>query len=46
MTAPLGPALDSVWLAVEAVDMSLGIDGLSARLQASLGRFPCRIFPL
>ena len=27
-----------VWLVVEPVDMRLGIDGLSARIQQSLGR--------
>ena len=30
-----------VWLVVEPVDMRLGIDGLSARIQQSLGRSPC-----
>lgn len=30
-----------IWLAVEAVDMRLGIDGLSARVQASVGRSAC-----
>lgn len=34
-------AFDRIWLAVEPVDMRLGIDGLSARLQNSLGRAPC-----
>lgn len=32
---------DRIWLAVEPVDMRLGIDGLSSRLQNSLGRAPC-----
>lgn len=32
---------DRIWLAVEPTDMRLGIDGLSARLQNSLGRAPC-----
>lgn len=32
---------ERIWLAVEPVDMRLGIDGLSARLQNSLGRAPC-----
>jgi transposase len=41
MSAPLGAAPERIWLAVEAVDMRLGIDGLSARIQASLGRSPC-----
>ena len=41
MSAPIGAAPERIWLAVEAVDMRLGIDGLSARIQASLGRtFP------
>lgn len=30
-----------VWLAVEPVDMRLGIDGLSLRIQESLGCSPC-----
>ena len=33
--------IDAIWLAVEPIDMRLGIDGLSARLQNSLGRAPC-----
>jgi len=41
MSAPIGAAPERIWLAVEAVDMRLGIDGLSARIQASLGRSPC-----
>lgn len=32
---------DRIWLAVEPMDMRLGIDGLSSRLQNSLGRAPC-----
>ena len=32
---------DRVWLAVEAVDMRQGIDGLSLRIQQALGHFPC-----
>ena len=32
---------EQIWLAVEPIDMRLGIDGLSARLQNSLGRAPC-----
>lgn len=31
----------AIWLAIEPVDMRLGVDGLSAHLQASLGRSPC-----
>ena len=30
-----------IWLAVEAVDMRLGIDGLSLRIQEALGCLPC-----
>ncbi len=30
-----------VWLAVEPVDMRLGIDGLSLRIQESMDRAPC-----
>jgi transposase len=30
-----------VWLAIEPVDMRLGIEGLSLRVQESLGRAPC-----
>ena len=41
MSPSLGAAPERIWLAVEAVDMRLGIDGLSARIQASLGRTPC-----
>lgn len=46
MTGPLPTRLsdggpESIWLALEPVDMRAGIDGLSARLQASLGRSPC-----
>lgn len=32
---------DRVWLAVEAVDMRQGIDGLSLRIQQALGHTPC-----
>ena len=32
---------DRVWLAVEAVDMRQGIDGLSLRIQQALGHSPC-----
>ncbi|MEF8697870.1 MAG: IS66 family insertion sequence element accessory protein TnpB [Candidatus Accumulibacter sp. UW20] len=41
MSATLGVPLERIWLALEPVDMRLGIDGLSARIQASLGRSPC-----
>jgi transposase len=30
-----------VWLAIEPVDMRLGIEGLSLRVQESLGKAPC-----
>jgi len=30
-----------VWLVVEAIDMRSGIDGLSLRIQNTLGRSPC-----
>lgn len=30
-----------VWLVVEPIDMRSGIDGLSLRVQSSLGRSPC-----
>ena len=30
-----------VWLAVEPVDMRLGIDGLSLLVQEALGKAPC-----
>ena len=29
---------ESIWLVVEAVDMRLGIDGLSQKIQQALGR--------
>ena len=32
---------EQVWLAVEPVDMRLGIDGLSLKIQESLGGSPC-----
>lgn len=32
---------ESVWLAVAPVDMRIGIDGLSLRVQQALGRAPC-----
>jgi transposase len=30
-----------VWCAVEAVDMRMGMDGLSLRVQQALGKAPC-----
>ncbi len=35
------PAPNQVWLVVEAIDMRAGIDGLSLRIQTTLGRSPC-----
>jgi transposase len=35
------PAPTQVWLVVEAIDMRAGIDGLSLRIQNTLGRSPC-----
>jgi transposase len=32
---------ESIWLAVEPVDMRIGIDGLSLHVQQALGRAPC-----
>jgi transposase len=32
---------EQIWLAVEPVDMRLGIDGLSLKIQQALGRSPC-----
>lgn len=34
-------APEQVWLAVEPVDMRMGIDGLSLRIQQLLGCSPC-----
>lgn len=39
MNAPLTPS--RVFLAVEPVDIRQGIDGLSRRVEASLGCAPC-----
>lgn len=35
------PSPTQIWCAIEAVDMRMGIDGLSLRVQQSLGRSPC-----
>lgn len=35
------PSPSQVWLVVEPVDMRAGIDGLSLRIQNTLGRSPC-----
>lgn len=35
------PVPTQVWLVVEAIDMRAGIDGLSLRIQNTLGRSPC-----
>ncbi len=34
-------APNQVWLVVEPIDMRAGIDGLSQRIQNTLGRSPC-----
>lgn len=33
--------VEQIWLVVQPVDMRLGIDGLSLRIQERLGRSPC-----
>lgn len=35
------PNPNQIWLVVEAIDMRAGIDGLSQRIQSTLGRSPC-----
>ena len=35
------PTPNQVWLVVEPIDMRAGIDGLSQRIQNTLGRSPC-----
>ncbi|MBK8338020.1 MAG: IS66 family insertion sequence element accessory protein TnpB [Sterolibacteriaceae bacterium] len=35
------PSPHQVWLVVEPIDMRAGIDGLSQRIQNTLGRSPC-----
>ncbi len=35
------PTTSQVWLVVEPIDMRAGIDSLSQRIQATLGRSPC-----
>ena len=35
------PVPTQVWIAVEPVDMRIGIDGLSLRIQQALGKSPC-----
>jgi transposase len=35
------PTPTQVWRVVEAIDMRAGIDGLSQRIQNTLGRTPC-----
>ena len=35
------PMPNQVWLVVEPIDMRAGIDGLSQRIQTTLGRSPC-----
>lgn len=35
------PSPTQIWCAIEAVDMRMGIDGLSLRVQQALGKSPC-----
>jgi transposase len=35
------PSPTQIWCAIEAVDMRMGIDGLSLRIQQALGKSPC-----
>jgi transposase len=35
------PTANQVWLVVEPIDMRAGIEGLSQRIQNTLGRSPC-----
>lgn len=35
------PSPTQIWCAIEAVDMRMGIDGLSLRVQQTLGTSPC-----
>lgn len=37
----MAPQAQQVWLAIEPVDMRLGIDGLSLRVQQAIGKAPC-----
>ena len=37
----MNPTASQVWLVVEPLDMRAGIDGLSPRIQNTLGRSPC-----
>ena len=39
------PTPTHVWLVVDAIDMRTGIDGLSLRIQNTLGRSPCDGMP-
>jgi hypothetical protein len=36
---------DSLWLAINPVDMRIGIDGLSLQVQQALGRAPVMALP-
>ena len=38
---PLSAAPEQIWLIVESIDMRAGINGLSQRIQNTLGRSPC-----
>src|SRR5664279_3609616 len=40
-TAAMNPTPTQVWLVVEPIDMRTGMDGLSQRIQNTLGRSPC-----
>ncbi len=35
------PGSQELWIAVQRIDMRAGIDGLSRRIQETLGRSPC-----
>jgi transposase len=39
------PTANQVWLVVEAIDMRAGIEGLSQRIQDTLGRTPATAAP-
>lgn len=32
---------EHIWIAIEPIDMRLGIDGLTLRIQQAMGRTPC-----
>ena len=41
MSIPMTLQPEQVWLAIQPVDMRLGIDGLSLLVQEALGKAPC-----